>query len=83
MAWRVIEFGDERWNIAPAAERRANTAIWHLVLSFRAMSDRTRAFWTTYPIESASKAALFLQAECIPDDQLAALLREQLGGATA
>ena len=46
-------------------------------------SDRTRAFWTTYPIESASKAALFLQAECIPDDQLAALLREQLGGATA
>lgn len=83
MAWRVLQVGNERWKVSPAAERRANTPVWYLVLSFRATGDRASAVWATYPIESASKAVLFQQAERIPDDQLAALLTERLNGAPA
>ncbi|HEX4575660.1 MAG TPA: hypothetical protein VH158_11040 [Gemmatimonadales bacterium] len=61
------------------AERPANTEAWQLVLSFRAASARTgRSFWTPYPLEAASKASLFIQAERIPDTALSQLLAERL-----
>jgi hypothetical protein len=65
------------------AERRANTAAWQLVLSFRAASSepqpgRRRSFWTPYPLEATSKSSLFIQAERIPDAALSQLLAERL-----
>ena len=39
MSWRVIAHGDQVWHVDAVAERRANTAAWQLVLSFRAASD--------------------------------------------
>jgi hypothetical protein len=78
MAWRVVEHGDRRWNVTIAAERRANSAQWNLVFSFRCASAERQAFWATYPISSSSKAALFAQAEKLSDDTLAAFLSEQL-----
>jgi hypothetical protein len=39
---------------------------------------KQRSVWAAYPLSSASKAALFAQAEKIPDDALTALLAEQL-----
>jgi hypothetical protein len=64
------------------AERRANTAAWQLVLSFRAAAgDRGgaggRGFWAPYPLEATSKSALFIQAERIPDTALTRLLAER------
>jgi hypothetical protein len=63
------------------AERRANTAAWQLVLSFRAASEppgQRRSFWTPYPLEATSKSSLFIQAERIPDAAIAQLLAECL-----
>jgi hypothetical protein len=64
------------------AERRANTAAWQLVLSFRAASEALqgtrRSFWTPYPLEATSKSSLFIQAERIPDAALSQLLAERL-----
>ncbi|HLS47592.1 MAG TPA: hypothetical protein VK012_03675 [Gemmatimonadales bacterium] len=65
--------------MVPAAERRANSPLWRLVLSFRAVGDSARSFWIPFPLESPSKARLFAQAERIPDDRLTALLAERLG----
>ena len=81
MAWRVVEVGAQRWNVSVAAERRPSSPLWFLVLSFRAAgpSPSRPAVWASYPFESASKAALYSRAESIPDDELAALLIEQLG----
>lgn len=79
MAWRILHYGEQQWNVSAAAERRANAAEWCLVLAFRAAGENGRAFWAPYPLESASKAALFAQAERIPNDRLAALLTERLG----
>jgi hypothetical protein len=78
MVWRVVEYDDRRWNVSIAAERRANSPQWTLVFSFRPTEVGQRSIWATYPISSASKAALFAQAERISDDALAALLAEQL-----
>ena len=39
MSWRVIAHGDQVWHVDAVAERRANTAAWQLVLSFRAASE--------------------------------------------
>lgn len=78
MAWRVIQIDDERWNVTLAAERRDGTAGWSLVLGFRAAAGGQRAFWVPWPVESASKAAVYAQAERIPDDQLAQVLTERL-----
>ena len=78
MAWRVVEHGDRRWHVTIAAERRANSAQWNLVFSFRCASTERQAFWATYPLSSSSKAALFAQAEKLSDDALAALLAEHL-----
>lgn len=84
MSWRVIAHGDQVWHVDAVAERRANTAAWQLVLSFRAASEpllgsgRRRSFWTPYPLEATSKSALFIQAERIPDTALSQLLAERL-----
>ena len=82
MSWRVIAHGDQVWHVDAVAERRANTAAWQLVLSFRAASEpfpgRRRSFWTPDPLEATSKSALFIQAERIPDTALSQLLAERL-----
>ena len=78
MAWRVVEHDDQRWTVSIAAERRANSPHWNLVFSFRPTEVGQRSIWATYPLASASKAALFAQAEQLSDDALTALLAEQL-----
>ena len=78
MAWRVVEHGNRRWSVTVAAERRPNSAQWNLVFSFRCTSAERQAFWATYPLASSSKAALFAQAEKLPNEALTALLSEQL-----
>lgn len=80
MPWRVVQLGPERWNVAVAAERRASSPLWGLAFSFRATGpgESRAAVWAPYPFESASKAALFSRADAIPDDELLALLAEQL-----
>ena len=78
MAWRQLELGDSVWNVTVAAERRANATSWHLVLAFREAVPQGNAFWTSYPIESASKSALFAQADRLTDDKLAAVLSQHL-----
>ena len=89
MSWRVIAHGDQVWHVDAVAERRAHTAAWQLVLSFRAASEplpgrkeeggsRRRSFWTPYPLEATSKSSLFIQAERIPDAALSQLLAERL-----
>jgi len=79
MSWRVIAHGDQVWHVDAVAERRANTAAWQLVLSFRVASEgRRHSFWTPYPLEATSKSALFIQAERIPDAALSRLLAERL-----
>jgi len=82
MSWRVIAHGDEVWHVDAVAERRANTAAWQLVLSFRAASagggrEGRGSFWTPYPLEATSKSALFIQAERISDSALTKLLAER------
>ena len=78
MVWRVVEHDARRWNVMMAAERRAHSAQWSLVFSFRPADAGQRAIWATYPLTSTSRAALFAQAEQLTDDVLAALLAEQL-----
>jgi hypothetical protein len=78
MAWRVVEHGNRRWSVTIAAERRANSAQWNLVFSFRCASTERQSFWATYPISSSSKAALFAQAEKLSNEALTALLSEVL-----
>jgi hypothetical protein len=78
MVWRVVQHADRQWNVSMAAERRAHSTQWSLVFSFRAVGAERRSLWATYPLASASRAALFAQAEQIPDDTLKALLAEQL-----
>lgn len=79
MVWRVVEHGDRRWNVSVAAERRAHSAEWNLVFSFRCASPDGRSVWVSYPASSPSKAALFAQAEKLTNDVLAAALAERLG----
>ena len=78
MPSRLITLGSDRWSVSPAAERRPDTTAWHLVLSFRPLTPGGRSLWAPYPMESASKAALFAQAARIADDDLIALLTERL-----
>jgi hypothetical protein len=79
MAWRVVAHGDTVWNVAVAAERAPQTSSWRLVLSFRSAGPQRTAFWTPYPLVSASKSALFAQAEQISNDKLTAVLVDHLG----
>jgi hypothetical protein len=78
MVWRVVEHEARRWNVSIAAERRPNSPHWNLVFSFRPVDVGQRSIWATYPLTSTSRAALFAQADRIPDDALAALLAEHL-----
>jgi hypothetical protein len=78
MAWRVLEHGDRRWNVTVAAERRGSSPQWNLVFSFRCTGSERQSFWATYPLSSSSKAALFAQADKLPDDAIAAILSEHL-----
>lgn len=80
MAWRVIDTDGETWNVQAAAERRADTHLWQLSVSFRAKdSDREQgAIWARYPLESVSKSTLFQAADRIPDDELKNLLVQQI-----
>lgn len=84
MSWRVVAHGEQVWHVDAVAERRAHTAAWQLVLSFRAASEsgrgggRRQSFWTTYPLEATSKSSLFIQAERIPDAALSQLLAERI-----
>lgn len=78
MVWRVVEHADQQWKVTVAAERRANSNQWSLVFSFRSIGAEQKSLWVTYPLSSLSKAALFAQAEQIPNERLAAFLAEQL-----
>jgi hypothetical protein len=78
MAWRVVEHDARRWNVSIAAERRANSAQWNLVFAFRPADLGQRSIWAAYPLTSTSRAALFAQADQIPDDAITALLAEHL-----
>ena len=78
MAWRIVEYADTVWNVTCAAERRANTSAWQLVLSFRSAAGPKASFWAPFPLESSSKSSLFSMAERIPHDRLTALLAEHL-----
>ena len=80
MSWRVIAYGDEVWRIDAIGERCAHATSWRLVLSFRVTSGRVQdqSFWAPCPLEAASKSALFLQAERIPDAALSSVLAERL-----
>ncbi len=78
MAWRVVEHDQTVWHVTCAAERRANSSAWALVLSFRAAAGPKTAFWAPYPLEASSKSSLFSMAERIPHDRLTAVLAEHL-----
>lgn len=64
------------WDVRPAAERRSSTADWQLVFAFRPVggpsAGRTR--WAVHPRTGRNKASLFVQADLVTDDDLAALL---------
>ena len=79
MVWRVVEHGDRQWTVSVAAERRAHSAEWNLVFSFRGPGTEAQSVWVTYPLSSASKAALFAQADKLSDDAIAAALAQRVG----
>ena len=78
MAWRVVDAAGEKWQVQPAAERRANAQFWQLILSFRASNPERRTFWAPFPIESMSKSSLFYQAERITDEALRDVIAQHL-----
>jgi hypothetical protein len=76
MAWRVIEQGDQRWQVSPAAEQHPDSRGWSLVFCFR--SPGRRAIWASAPVASPSKAAVYLHAERMSDDTLLGLLTQAI-----
>jgi hypothetical protein len=80
VTWRVISYGDGVWRVDPIAERPPHARSWQLVLSFRLTSGRMRerALWAPYPLEAASRSALFLQADKIRDVELSRVLAATL-----
>ncbi|HEX5819322.1 MAG TPA: hypothetical protein VFY20_10600 [Gemmatimonadales bacterium] len=78
MAWRVVELDEREWNVSVAAERRAHSERWNLVLSFRERDGGTRPFWAEYPLSASSRSALLMQAEQIPNERLTAVLADLL-----
>lgn len=78
MAWRVLEVGAETWNISIAAERRASSDQWELVLSFRSSGPTPQRFWAPVPIQSSSKSAVYSQAEKLSDRELIELMSQHL-----
>jgi len=76
----VIDTEGESWNVQAAAERRADTHLWQLSVSFRsrnADSDQG-AIWARFPLESVSKSSLFQAADRITDEALRELLVQQI-----
>lgn len=82
MAWRVIQHAERTWHVSVAAERRANSNSWALVLSFRPAGGG-RSIWAEAPTQSSSRSAIFVQAERMNDANLADLLARQLAGSPA
>ena len=78
MAWRVLELDDREWSVTLAAERRAPSDRWKLVLSFRERDGGTRPYWTEYPLSATSRSSLLQQAEQIPNERLTAVLADLL-----
>ena len=80
MAWRVIDTDGETWTVQAAAERRPDTHLWRLSVSFRPKdsSSGESAIWASYPLESVSKSTLFQAADRISDDALKDLLVRQI-----
>lgn len=78
MAWRVLEIDDRQWNVSVAAERRAHSDHWNLVLAFRAVGGGTPSVWAEYPLSSSSRSTLLQQAERIPDERLVEVLADRL-----
>ena len=80
MAWRILSREGETWHVQPAAERRANQAMWQLVLAFRRKDTQggRRSFWASVPLEASSKSSLFLQAEKLSDEDLHEVLARHL-----
>lgn len=78
MAWRVLDVGDDVWNVSFAAERPAHSDQWQLVLTFRSAGPSPRRFWAAYPIRATSKAAIYSQAETISSQELIGVLNEHL-----
>ena len=78
MAWRVLQHQDQEWNVTAAAERRANSPAWKLVLAFRSVGGQRRSLWANYPLESPSQSSLFAQAERLSDEVLRAVLAQRL-----
>ena len=78
MAWRTVEFAESVWHVTYAAERRANSSAWQLILSFRTAAGPKSSFWAPYPLESSSKSSLFAMAERIPHDRLTEVLAEHM-----
>jgi hypothetical protein len=80
MPWRVISTEEGVWHVQPAAERRPDAKLWQLVLAFRAVNSeaKPRSFWASYPIESASKSAVFAQAERISYEALRQVLAKHV-----
>jgi hypothetical protein len=78
MAWRVVEYAKRQWSVSLAAERRAHSQRWNLVLSFRARDGDRRLLWTEYPMSAGSRSGLLQQAERIPDTKLTELLAANL-----
>jgi hypothetical protein len=78
MAWRVVELDEREWNVSVAAERRAHSDRWNLVLSFRERDGGTRPFWAEYPLSASSRSSLLQQAEQIPNERLTAVLADLL-----
>lgn len=74
MAWRMVRYDDREWHVSAAAERRAPSVRWNLVLSFRAQDGDRRLLWLEYPLTSASRSALLQQADRIPEVKLMELL---------
>jgi len=78
MAWRVLEYAGQTWNVSFAAERGPNSSQWNLVFSFRSSDPGRRSVWATYPISSSSKAALYARADRVSNKDLEELLAARL-----
>ena len=78
MPWRVLDIGDQVWNVSFAAERRANSNQWEMVLSFSSAGPHPHRFWIPYAIHATSKAAIYTQAETVSDQDLASVLNDYL-----
>ncbi len=76
MAWRKIDQDGVTWHVQVAAEWKANSKYWRLMLSFRPADPehQRRAIWAPAPIESDSKSSLFQAAEQLTDEALKEML---------